>query len=209
MGVMARHTFRVRVDLEDARPPIWRQLELASDLPLDDLHLVLQAAFSWGGHHLHQFSAFGRRWEPGSRAYVTQFDRDDGAEGDLETGVRIDRLLATPGDRLYYWYDFGDDWNHVITLQAVLDQDPAAPAAQLSGGRRAAPPDDCGGVHGYEQLIKVLADPTDNRYAEFSAWLTSVTGVPAAEFDPAEVDLAALDRDVRAAVTRQARRPSK
>jgi Plasmid pRiA4b ORF-3-like protein len=146
-------TLRVRVDLDDIRPPIWRRLDLASDLPLDGLHHILQSAFGWTDSHLHAFTAGGRMHEATAERYLTAFDLAEGDDGVLESSVRLDELLAEPGDTLYYSYDFGDGWEHTILLEEVLDRAPDAVPAWCLRGRRAGPIEDCGGPWGYQQLI--------------------------------------------------------
>jgi hypothetical protein len=147
-------TLRVRVDVDDIRPPIWRRMDLASDLPLDALHHILQSTFGWTDSHLHAFTAGGRMHESGAERYLTAFDLAEGDEGVLESDVRLDELLAESGDTLYYSYDFGDGWEHTILLEEVLDRGPDAPPAWCLRGRRAGPIEDCGGPWGYQQLIE-------------------------------------------------------
>jgi len=81
---------------------------------------------------------------------VTQFDREEGEDGVLEDGVRLDQLVAVEGDQLWYDYDFGDGWDHALTVEKVLDQVPAQVCC--TGGRMACPPEDCGGIGGYEDV---------------------------------------------------------
>lgn len=139
--------FRVRVDLVGASPPVWRRLELPGDLPLDDLHHVLQAAMGWFDGHLHRFRTGSDHRSP---SFVTPFDIEEGEAGMLEGDVRLDQLLTSAGDRLWYEYDFGDGWDHVIAVEAVLDEPPTE--VRCTGGRMACPPEDCGGIGGYAEL---------------------------------------------------------
>ncbi|HEU4675898.1 MAG TPA: plasmid pRiA4b ORF-3 family protein [Motilibacteraceae bacterium] len=145
-------TLRVRVDLAEAKPPIWRRLELSSSLYLDELHEVLQEAFDWDDSHLHRF-AVGSTFDPRTEAYLCPFDEDEGEPGVPTREVRLDELLVEPGDRLDYVYDFGDGWEHVIKLEAVLDRAADDPWVRCTGGRRAAPPEDCGGMWGYDEAL--------------------------------------------------------
>lgn len=145
-------TLRVRVDLVGAKPPIWRRLELSSSLYLDELHEVLQEAFDWDDTHLHQF-AVGSTFDPGVEGYLCPFDEEEGEPGVPTREVRLDELLVEPGDRLDYVYDFGDGWEHVLKLEAVLERGPDAPWARCTGGRREAPPEDSGGLWGYEEAL--------------------------------------------------------
>ena len=140
--------FRVRLDLRESRPPVWRRLELAGDLTFPRLHEVFQAAMGWTDRHLHRFRT-GR--DHRSAYFVTSFDLEEGDHGVLEDDVRLDQLVATVGDRLWYEYDFGDGWDHVLTVEKVLDEAP--PPVRCTVGRLACPPEDCGGIGGYEELV--------------------------------------------------------
>ena len=146
-------TYQVRVDLDGAKPPIWRRLLLSSELMLDELHAVLQQAMGWTDSHLHQFLAGENKMDPLAVQYHMQFMLDEGAEGVLENRVRLDELLTGPKGRLFYWYDFGDDWEHTLVVENVLPRSGEEPSAICIGGARACPPEDCGGIWGYHELL--------------------------------------------------------
>lgn len=139
--------FRVRLDLDGAKPPVWRRLELPGDLTLPRLHDVIQAAMGWSNSHLHRFRTGS---DPRSPYFLTNFDVSEGDEGVLEGDVRLDQLIAVEGDALWYEYDFGDGWEHVLRVEAILDEPP--PAVRCIDGQLACPPEDCGGIGGYEEL---------------------------------------------------------
>lgn len=139
--------FRVRLDLHGAKPPVWRRLELPGDLTLPRLHDVIQAAMGWYNSHLHRFRTGHDHRSP---HFVTDFDLDEGEEGTLEDDVRLDQLVAKKGDELWYEYDFGDGWDHKLVVEAVLDE--PLQLARCTAGRRACPPEDCGGIGGYQDL---------------------------------------------------------
>jgi len=178
-------TFTVRVDLARATPPIWRRLELRSDLTLDQVHDILQRAMGWTDSHLHHFQTvtFG---DLSVLPFLTPFDEEDepGIEGIQEATVRLDQVLAAPGDRLFYEYDFGDSWEHVIRLEAVSPREESAPAARCVTGRRACPPEDVGGIWTYNELVAALEGraPLDEDLAATAAWLPE-------DFDPADFDV--------------------
>ncbi len=151
-------TYRVRVDLAGTSPPLWRRLELASDLYLDEVHAVIQAAFGWTDSHLHRFGSGPEYYSRDTEYYLCPFEVAEGETGVPEDEVRLDEVLHDSGSRLFYCYDFGDDWQHVIKLEAVLPRGEAAPRATCTGGRRPGPAEDCGGVYGYE-LISAAIDP--------------------------------------------------
>jgi hypothetical protein len=98
--------YRLRVDLNGAKPPIWRRLELASDLTLDEVHVALQAAFDWAGGHLYEFRADDSHVR--AERFLDEYMLED-HDGTPETDVRLDQVLHSPGDRLHYVYDFGDN----------------------------------------------------------------------------------------------------
>ncbi len=150
--------YRVRVDLYGAKPPLWRRLELASGLFLDEVHEIFQVAFGWTDSHLHEFGSGPRFRGPGTEYYLCPYQVDENEPGVPEEQVRLDEVIADPGDTLCYLYDFGDDWEHVVRLEAVAPWDDTAPAAVCLDGRRDGPPEDCGGLGGYE-LISAALDP--------------------------------------------------
>lgn len=150
----------VRVDVDGAKPPVWRRLVLRGELRLDEVHAVLQAAFGWEDYHLHRFwpGAGDQVWR--GPYFLTTFDLDEGEEGILETDVRLDQVLRSPGDRLTYTYDFGDDWTHSIRVESVDPMPADAPRAACTGGRMAGPLEDSGGAWGHNELVTAyLADP--------------------------------------------------
>ncbi len=151
--------YRVRVDLDHAQPPIWRRLDLRSDLPLDVVHQVLQAAFDWTDSHLHRFSLGGHPFGSHSQVFLCPFDEQEG-DGLLPASeVRLDETLQGPGDVLHYLYDYGDSWELTLRLEEILPASPESLAATALGGQRAAPPEDCGGLTDAASLAKILDDP--------------------------------------------------
>ena len=151
-------TYRVRVELEETSPPLWRQLELASDLYLDEVHDVIQAAFGWTDSHLHRFGSGPDYHSRDTEYYLCPFEVREGETGSPEDEVRLDEVLHDVGGRLFYCYDFGDNWQHVIRLEVILTRGGSAPRAACTAGRRPGPPEDCGGVYAYE-LICAAIDP--------------------------------------------------
>jgi Plasmid pRiA4b ORF-3-like protein len=154
---------RVRVDLEHADPPIWRQLDLRSDLTLDVVHQVLQVAFAWSDTHLHRFALGGDPFAPTSQVFLCPTDveeadpADDG--GIPARAVRLDEIMQEAGDVVAYVYDYGDSWELTLRLDNVLPAPPDAPSAVVVDGRRAAPPEDSGGAVDAESLGMVLDEP--------------------------------------------------
>ena len=158
-------TYRVHVELTDTGPPLWRRLELVSDMRLDELHDVLQVAFGWTDSHLHRFGVGTEYYSRETEYYLMHFEVEEGEEGIPEEEVRLDEVLVDVGDQLFYVYDFGDDWEHTVRLEAVLERGGSAPRAVCTSGGRPGPAEDCGGVTGYE-LYSAATDATHPQHAE-------------------------------------------
>ncbi len=191
-------TYRVRVELADTVPPVWRRLELASDLFLNEVHDIIQAAFAWQNSHLHRFGSGPGFYSPETEYYLMPFDVAEGEPGVPEEQVRLDEVLVEDGDRMYYVYDFGDDWEHVLTLQVALPREPDAPRAVCTAGRRPAPSEDCGGVMGYELLL-AATDPQHADHVEALAEYRRAFGqAPEPERAPVPFDVEAVNAVLRA-----------
>lgn len=149
--------FQVRLDLRFAKPPVWRRLVLPGDVTLNELHTVIQAAMGWSDSHLHRFRTGA---DHNAAYFITEFDLDEGEDGIVEDEVRLDQVIADVGDGLWYEYDFGDGWDHVLKVEKVLPGPPGQ--VQLLAGRRACPPEDVGGIGGYT----AVAEWVDSGYAD-------------------------------------------
>jgi hypothetical protein len=180
---------RIKVALAGIRPPIWRRLEVPASLSLQRLHDVLQVAFDWSDDHMHRFE---RAVPKRVRSFVPDAGPAAIAPPD-ERRIRLVQLLPETGSRLIYRYDFGDDWEHEITVEARAAAEPDVRYPRCTGGRRSAPPEDCGGIPGYERLLEALADPADSRHAELAEWAPA--GFDPDEFTSADVDAAFADQD--------------
>jgi len=169
--------FQLKITLRHTSPPIWRRLIIPGQWHLGLVHYALQTAMGWTDSHLHEFDIAGRR--------VGIPDPDWGDDIERETVVRLYEALANTGDRIGYSYDFGDGWEHTIDVEAILD--PATHATCLAG-RRACPPEDCGGPGGYEDLLAAMANPTHPDHDQMREWLGR--DVHPEAFEPAEVNAA-------------------
>ncbi|WP_458690950.1 plasmid pRiA4b ORF-3 family protein [Nocardia tengchongensis] len=183
-------TYRIRVELAGTRPTMWRTIEVASDLFLDQIHDTLQIAFGWEDCHLHQFGSGTEYYDRRTEYYLCPFQAEEGEAGIPEEQVRLDEVLADVGDRLFYLYDFGDDWMHVLQLEAVTPRDPAAPPARCADGQRPGAPEDCGGLPGYELLV-AATDPGDPNHGGALAELREMYGedIDLANWTPTPFDL--------------------
>ena len=149
----------LKVSLRDVSPPVWRMLEVPSETTLGELSDVLVMAMGWEGYHLHAFTADGTIYWPVSRDDWFD-DRED------ETRHRIGEVLPQSGMTMEWEYDMGDSWAHDIVVQAVAPADPGARQPRCTDGSGACPPEDCGGVWGYAELVGAVSDSGHPRHGE-------------------------------------------
>jgi hypothetical protein len=175
--------YQLKVTLLGIEPPIWRRILVSADSTLGQLHDVLQIVMGWTNSHLHEFRVgddlvFG----------LPDPDREYPAGNELRTTLR---QVAKQGSVILYLYDFGDSWEHEITVEQITPGDAGAAVPTCVDGQRRAPPEDCGGVSGYAHLLEVLTDPDDDEHADMVKWVGG-------SFDPERFDLAAVNADLRA-----------
>lgn len=161
-GRIAPRVLVLRVTLEHIQPPIWRTILVPETYSLLQLHRALQIVFAWQECHLHAFEIAGRR-----------FSTPDPEMPEYEsTAITLSALTLKTGSTFTYTYDFGDDWRHLIeVVHAQRAEDASEMMIALLDGARAAPPEDCGGLPGYQRLAKVLGNPKHPEYRELSDWL--------------------------------------
>ena len=174
--------YQLKITLKDSKPPIWRRVEVPDTVTLAQLHQIIQVAMGWYDSHLHQFTV--------GRAHYGVPDPDDFEEVRDERRVTLDQILTGPKQKLVYEYDFGDGWEHVVLLEKAVPPEPGVPYPRCTAGKRACPPEDVGGVWGYESFLEAIRDPQHPEHAEMLEWVGG-------EFDPELFDLAAVNKALR------------
>jgi hypothetical protein len=165
--------YQIKVTLLGTKPLIWRRLLVPSSLTLAQLHDVLQIAMGWENGHMHEFRVGQRRF--GRPEPADPFMRMPSAES--ERTARLFDVLQRGGAKLIYTYDLGDSWEHAIVLEKQLPPDPDAKYPTCIDGKLACPPEDCGGILGFYDLLDALADPNHGRHEELREWIGD-------DFDP-------------------------
>jgi hypothetical protein len=173
---MAKRIFRFKVVLDDILPQIWRVIEVESDTTFYQFHLMIQEAMGWTNSHLHEFSD-------------GNFIIGDTSEEEYELEYRpqweerekkIGEYFSKEKTKIKYTYDFGDNWEHTIMLEAIEKKQKGVKYPRCIDGARACPPEDCGSTPGYYQLLEILADPEHDEYEEMKTW--------AGDYDPEHFD---------------------
>ena len=159
--------YQIKVTLLGTKPPIWRRLLVPSSLTLAQLHDAVQTAMGWQGGHMHEFRAGQRYFGKPDPEY-----RSMGMDPvENERTVRLSEVLRKPGPKLIYTYDLGDSWEHAIVLEKQLPVDPKANYPICTDGQLACPPEDCGGIPGFYDLVDAFADPKHKQHQELRDWL--------------------------------------
>lgn len=178
---------RIRIELLDVTPQIWRTIEVPSTASLRGLHDAIQAVVPFDNRHLFMFEIDERRYGIP--------DREWGADMRDAKNIRIGALIDRGVTELTYTYDFGDDWRFHLTIEEVLPVVEGASYPRLVGGARRGPPEDVGGIPGFEEFLSAMGDPTHERHAEVSRWYGRV-------FDPDKTD----DAEIAARLAKLVRR---
>lgn len=175
---------RLKVTLRGVKPPVWRRIEVASDTKLSDLAGMLEGAMGWLGGHLHAFEAEDATYELPNEDSIGFRRTVD------ERMVMLADVLSTVSSKMRWDYDFGDGWQHDVVVEAIEPAGEGTEDPVCIGGRRACPPEDCGGPWGYGNLLAAMRDPTGAEHEELVEW------VPPG-FDPAKFDVAEATEAMR------------
>lgn len=169
--------YQLKITLKNIKPTIWRKILVRGDITLFKLHEYIQVFMGWENCHMYEFRIGGQRYSLPD------------PDGDFIFGIEINKDkdfkvcdLLSKGDKFGYVYDFGDNWQHDIKIEKVLESESGVIYPICLAGERACPAEDCGGPWGYQNMLEVLKDPEHEDYEDYYEWLGE-------EFDPEEFDL--------------------
>jgi len=166
----------LRIELLDSEPLIWRQLEVPTSITLKALHDTVQAAMGWFDAHLWEFTIGETRYGPPAA------DDGWGAIKPINaTKVRLRDVLKPGKTAIGYVYDFGDTWEHRLTITNTRTGDPTIAYPRFIAGEEACPPEDCGGMPGFYDFLDAIADPSHPNHADTLDWCGG-------RYDPKDID---------------------
>ena len=169
------NVYQFKITLLDIDPPIWRRIQVPEAYSFWDLHVAIQNAMGWLDCHLHTFKFIdvksGQHTEIGIPDDLGEFGEVESHSG-LE--VEIVQYFQTVGGICFYEYDFGDGWAHEILLEEILPIDNKQKYPACLAGERTCPPENCGGVPGYYNLLEIMSDPGCDQYQEKLEWMGDV-----------------------------------
>ncbi len=173
MAKAKKQVYQFKITLEEIAPAVWRRVQVESDITLRQLSFIIQTAMGWAGGHLHLFYIGGEQYGP----------PDEDSEGLKDDSLTVlGKLPAGKLKKLIYEYDLGDGWRHALELEATLPAEPGKSYPLCLAGERACPPEDCGGVYGYEDFLKAIKDKKHPEHKEKLDWIGG-------SFDPELFDL--------------------
>jgi hypothetical protein len=176
-------TYQLKIVLLGTEPSIWRTLQVPGQANLGWLHAVLQTAMGWTNSHLHHFLTADARYADLRRNEDPGFG-DEGNRDEAQATLR--QIAPKAGVQFGYEYDFGDSWEHEITVEKILPPASGTTALCLDGAR-ACPPEDCGGIRGYSDLLKALKNPKHPEHKSMKEWIGG--GFDPKAFDKAKSNL--------------------
>jgi hypothetical protein len=176
--------YELKITLRGINPAIWRRVQVPGSIKLNRLHEVFQIAMGWTGSHLHQFV------DPPLVYLVPSGDDSPGVEQLDERRFRLADLARHQKASFIYEYDFGDRWEHDVVVEKTVAADPEKKRAVCLAGENACPPEDCGGIWGYYELLEAVNNPKHEAHQEMLDWL----GGP---FDPGRFDLPKVNAALR------------
>ena len=181
---MSEPVARLLIELEDITPRIWRSVDVPAAINLASLHDVIQAVMRWEHSHLYEFRV-------GDRVYGQPLPHMEGIGRRTyqARGVRLNQLIDRGVKGFVYVYDFGDNWQHRVTIEGLRNGDPGIFYPVLVDGARRAPPEDVGGVPGYMDFLEAMEDPEHPEHADVSEWIDG-------DFDPDDIERAEIEQDL-------------
>jgi hypothetical protein len=167
--------YQLKITLKGIKPSIWRRIQIPSTFTFWDLHVAIQDAMDWQDYHLHEFRI--KTKAGASLVFGIPNDETDYLLSTEDTlpdwKHKISKYEEIIPSSFVYVYDFGDDWRHKVDFEEILPAEPGVTYPRCIKGKRACPPEDCGGAWRYSELLEILADPEHEEHNETKEWVES------------------------------------
>lgn len=184
MTKQSNHIYQIKVTLKDTHPPIWRRIQTASNTTLLKLHDILQIVMGWDDYHLHMFTIDGLIYGDPADDEFGDFGTED------ESRFRLNQVISREGQQFTYEYDFGDSWDHLLLVEKILPPQEGVRYPICTKGKRSCPPEDVGGVWGYENFLNAIRNPDHEEHEEYLTWIGG-------KFEPEDFDLENVNDQLR------------
>ena len=172
--------YQIKVTLHHIHPLIWRRILVPSSTTLLKLHDILQIVMGWENAHLHMFKVWGLDYDNPEADETGVMGMVD------EANVKLNKIIHHEGQQFSYEYDFGDSWEHTLLVEKILPAQDSLQYPMCLKGKRAGPPEDVGGVWGYENFLKAIRNPDHDEHEDYLTWIGTEFGPEV--FDPHKVN---------------------
>ena len=158
--------YQIKATIIETAPAVWRRFLVRPEVTLAALHEVLQTVFGWNDGHLHEFAIGGERYQVPDPGWD-----EVGDPVHDESAVILGSVVTKVKSKFIYLYDFGDCWEHELRLEKKLPEEADGRYPVCVAGGRHCPPEDCGGVWGYDNFLAAIADEGHPDHADMVEWL--------------------------------------
>ena len=180
MKIMGK-ILQLKIQLEGVKPTVWRRFLVPDSVTFSRLHDVTQKVMGWKNYHLYEFEAGN------ARISVPNEDLEDIIDSKK---IALSEIMKVERQKIRYTYDFGDSWEHIITVEKIMEKTDESSAVCVAG-ERACPPEDCGGIYGYEELLEIKKNKNHKHYKEMIVeWLGE-------DFDPEKFELEEVNKELQ------------
>ena len=193
---MDERAVQLKISLKNSTPPIWRRVLVKSSISFYELHYTIQIAMGWENYHLYDFQIGNYR------IGIIDEDFNDPESGSSDvidaTQITLEEVLSKGEVKSFtYEYDFGDGWIHSVVVEKTMPLDPDTYYPVCIKGKLNCPPEDCGGLYGYYNLLEIISNKKHPEYKEMLDWMGGGFDPNEFEVDDVNVDLEDIEGIMR------------
>lgn len=182
MVMKMRNIFQFKIALQGSKPRVYRTIHVEDNRTFYEFHHIIQISMGWLNYHLFQFKT--------PDYFISDPSFFDYKEILDSKKVKLNQMFFEEGEKIQYEYDFGDGWIHSIRLEKILPIKLNQTYPVCIRGKRNCPPEDCGGIWNYQNLIEVIVDKKHPDYKEVQEWLGD-------DFDPDEFNIKQINEELK------------
>lgn len=173
---------QLKITLLGSKPPIWRRILVEDSITFHRLHNIIQGVMGWDNYHLYEFKT------DALSILVPHPDYSDDFEDSKK--ISLDSIIREEGQKFGYIYDFGDNWKHLIVVEKILEKGQKQKYPFCLAGERSCPPEDCGGIWGYEEFLEAINNPKHMEHEDMLEWIGG-------EFDSGRFDIDEINKSIQ------------
>jgi len=162
--------YQFHIKLLGIEPMIWRRIQVPAKFSFWDLHVAIQDSMGWLDYHLHAYRV-RQKYKKKPIEIGIPLDEWDGEDVIPGWETAISDYFTELGQTMEYEYDFGDGWEHELLFEGILLKEKDTSYPRCIDGARACPPEDCGSIPGYYNLLEILSNPQHPEYEDHVEWL--------------------------------------